>query len=157
MISEAKRILSSLAGKQGNHNEAVEWLEQVLDEFPGDVGALNDLGYLWVDQGKNLGRGLNMIQTAVAAEPENWAYLDSLGWAYFRLGRNEEAIDQLEKAVALADEPDPTILDHLGDAYHAAGQKEKARQTWQKAAQQLKNADESDLLSKVEEKLRGPA
>lgn len=157
VIGEAKRILSSLAGKQGNYDEAVEWLEQVLDEFPGDIGASNDLGYLWVDQGKNLGRGLNMIQAAVAAEPENWAYLDSLGWAYFRLGRNQDAIDQLEKAVALADTPDPTILDHLGDAYHAAGQKEKARQTWQKAAQQLKNADESDLLSKVEEKLRGPA
>ena len=36
--------------------EAEEWLEQVLDEFPDDAGALNDLGYLWADQNKHLER-----------------------------------------------------------------------------------------------------
>jgi Flp pilus assembly protein TadD len=88
----------------------------VLDEFPDDPGALNDLGYLWTEQGKNLQWARQMIQKAVDSEPENAAYLDSLGWAYYQLGQYAEAVQWLEKAAA-GDEPDGVILDHLGDAY----------------------------------------
>ena len=61
-----------------------------------------------------------MIKTAVAAEPENRAYLDSLGWIDYRLGRYAEAVVQLEKAID-EKQPDGTILDHLGDAYENLG------------------------------------
>ena len=59
----------------------------MLDEFPDDAGAMNDLGYLWADQDKNLQRARRMIRKAVDAEPDNAAYRDSLGWVLFRLGR----------------------------------------------------------------------
>ena len=97
------------------HDDAEEWLEQVLDEFPDDPGAHNDLGYLWADRGVHLQRALRMTRRACQSEPDNVAYRDSYGWALFRVGKYDEAVAQLRKAAAV-DEPDGVILDHLGDA-----------------------------------------
>ena len=90
LVRDARLLLSNLCVRQGKIDEAEEWLEQVLDEFPDDVSAMNDLGYLWADSGKNLERAMQMIQKAVEAEPDNVAYRDSLGWVLFRLGRIAE-------------------------------------------------------------------
>ena len=97
----------------------------MLDEFPDDVAALNDLGYIWADQNVRLQRAHRMIRQAVEEDPQNAAYRDSLGWVLYRLGRPEEALVELEKAAADG-EPDPVILDHLGDVYHATNQPQKA-------------------------------
>ena len=65
--------------------EAEEWLEQVLDEFPEDIGALNDLGYLWADQNKHLERALAMVSKAVAAEPDYDRASDPLRMLFYPL------------------------------------------------------------------------
>ena len=113
---------------------------------------MNDLGYLWIDQNKHLHRGLQMIQTAVAAEPENIAYRDSLGWAYYRLGNFKQAVQELEKA-ASDPEPDSVILDHLGDAYFKAKNIEKARNTWQRALDALEDDAKESTRNKIQKKL----
>ena len=64
VLREARMALSNLAVIRGDMPQAEEWLEQVLDEFPDDEGALNDLGYLWADQNKNLQRAQRMIRKA---------------------------------------------------------------------------------------------
>ena len=87
----------------------------MLDEYPDDPGALNDLGYLWADENKQLPRALAMIQQAVAAEPDNAAYRDSLGWVYYRLGKNDEALVELKKAITLDETPDANVLEHYAD------------------------------------------
>ncbi|MCA9155530.1 MAG: tetratricopeptide repeat protein [Planctomycetales bacterium] len=152
MLRQARLVLSNICVHLDRLPDAEEWLEQVLDEYPEDIGALNDLGYLWVDQNKHLRRGLAMVQKAVAAEPENPAYRDSLGWAYFRLGRFDEAVAELEMA-ADVDDPDGVILDHLGDAYAAAGQMEKARQCWERAIKAFDEAGEADKRDAARKKL----
>jgi len=154
VIRDAKRLLSAIAGQEDDLPEATEWLEQVLDEFPDDTGAMNDLGYLWIDNQTNLGRGFAMIQKAVSNEPDNYAYLDSLGWAYYRLGRYKEAVSTLQQAAQLAEGEDGTVLDHLGDAYLALGQKEKALSSWKQAADVLQEEDDAELLSQIESKLK---
>jgi tetratricopeptide (TPR) repeat protein len=151
---DARRMLSNLYDKMGRMPEAEEQLEQVLDEYPDDDGALNDLGYLWVDQNKRLKRSLAMIERACAAEPGQAAYRDSLGWAYYRLGRFDEAVVELEKAVALESQPDAVILDHLGDARASAGQGEKALEAWRKAAEAARATEDGDLLEKIEAKIK---
>ncbi len=136
VLREARLSLSALCVFQGRMDEAEEWLQQVLDEYPDDVGANNDLGFLWADENKHLGRALKMIEAAVAAEPENRAYRDSLGWIFYRLGRFSEAVAELEKA---ADEkqPDGTILDHLGDSYEKLGLHSQAVTAWRRAKEAL--------------------
>ncbi|MEN6450515.1 MAG: tetratricopeptide repeat protein [Thermoguttaceae bacterium] len=153
-LREARLSLSNLAVMKGDVAQAEEWLEQVLDEFPDDTGAMNDLGYLWADQNKHLGRAERMIRRAVAAEPETAAYRDSLGWLLFRQGKYTQAAVELEKAAA-GDKPDGAVLDHLGDTYMKLNQHDKAVAAWRKAAGALRKEKETEKASSIEEKIKG--
>ncbi len=154
VVRTTRMILSNIAVIQDDLPEAERWLEEVLDEFPDDPGALNDLGYLWADQGKHLHRALEMIQKAVAAEPDNAAYLDSLGWVLFRLGRLDEAVRHLERSVELlGEEPDGVVLDHLGDVYQALGRHQDAVRLWERALKALDPKTEQKKIEQVRRKL----
>ena len=155
VVRTARMILSNIAVIQENLPEAERWLEEVLDEFPDDPGALNDLGYLWADQGKHLHRALEMIRKAVAAEPDNAAYLDSLGWVLYRLGKLEEALRYLERSVELlGEEPDGVVLDHLGDVYQALGRRQDAVRMWKQALKALDPKTEQKKIDQVRRKLQ---
>ena len=144
-------LASILANTTNGKAEAIEWLEQVLDEFPSDINALNDLGYLWADTNQHLQRALRMTEQAVHGNPLNGAYRDSLGWTLFRLGRYQEAVTELQTAVEFA-EPDPAIYDHLGDAFLANGQPDRAVEAWNAAVHELSNKP-SPLRSKIQAKI----
>ena len=152
MVREFRLAMSNIAVFQHDTARAVDWLEQVLDEFPEDPGALNDLGYLWAEQGEHLDRAHRMIEKAVQQEPDNAAYRDSLGWVLFQKGRFQEALPELEKAVS--SEPEPTVLDHLGDAYRALGQTEKAKDAWRRAMDAFKKNPDPERMKQVEAKLK---
>ena len=155
VLRSARMALSNIALEQGDFPQAVEWLEQVLDEFPEDAGALNDLGYLWADRGLHLQRSLRMTQQAVALEPANQAYRDSLGWAYFQLGRYDDAVRELTVATGgNGAEPDGVLLEHLGDALAKQGQQTAAQQAWQRAAKAFEKAGEEQKRTAVEAKLK---
>ncbi len=151
-LREARLGLSAVCVNLGRLEEAEEWLEEVLDEYPDDLGADNDLGFLWADENKRLDRALKMIKVAVAAEPDNRAYLDSLGWVYYRLGRFPEAVAELEKAVD-EKQPDGTVLDHLGDAYEKLGRHSDAVAAWQRAKAALEKDKEAEKARKVADKI----
>lgn len=151
-VRQARMILSNLCLEQKRVDEAVEWLQQVLDEFPEDPGALNDLGYLWADESVHLERARRMIEQAVEAEPDNAAFRDSLGWVLFRQGQYERAAAELEKAAAM--EPDPVVLDHLGDAYAKLKQPGKAAEAWQRSYEQFKKSGQEEEAGKIRNKLK---
>jgi tetratricopeptide (TPR) repeat protein len=152
-LLQVRRALSAVCHELGDDTAAVERLEEVLDEFPSDIGASNDLGYLWADRGLHLQRSLRLVQRAVAAEPENTAFRDSLGWVYFRLGRFADAVAELEKAAG-GDNPGGVILDHLGDALAKADRAEDARAAWQRAAEAFHKEGNEPGAAVVEKKLR---
>jgi tetratricopeptide (TPR) repeat protein len=151
-LKEIRLEAANAAVLAGRIPEAEEWLNQVLDEFPQDPGASNDLGYLWAERNQHLHRALRMTQTAVAAEPENPAFRDSLGWVLYRLGRTGEAIAELQRAAALL--PDGEVLDHLGDAYHSAGRPADAQNARRKAAAAYRQDHESEKAEAVEKKIK---
>jgi tetratricopeptide (TPR) repeat protein len=151
-MRDARLVLSNICVQRKQLAEAEEWLEQVLDEFPEDPGALNDLGYLWADQGKYLNRAFEMTRRAVASAPDNVAYRDSFGWALYRRGRISEAIQELEKAVA-GEDPDGVILDHLGDAYLQAERKADAVATWRRAAAAFAKEGDQDKERATQQKI----
>ncbi len=153
IVREARLVLSNMCVIDHKVADAQEWLEQVLDEFPGDVSALNDLGYLWAEENRNLRRAHEMIREAVTAEPENGAYRDSLGWVLYRLGRYDEAVAELKKA-ASDKQPDAIILDHLGDALLKTKQPEKAKDAWRRAAEAFRKAGEPKKALEMEKKIK---
>ena len=87
LLKEARMSLSNLALIRKDVDEAIEWLQDILDEYPEDVGAMNDLGYLLADENRHLVRALRMSRFAVDHEPENVAYLDTLGSPAVAVGR----------------------------------------------------------------------
>lgn len=151
-MRKARVALSIIASIQRDMPAAEEYLSQVLDEFPDDIDAANDLGYLWADESKHLKRAQGMIEHAVAAEPENAAFRDSLGWLYFRLGRFDDAVTELKKA-AVGEAPDGVMLEHLGDALLAAGQKAAAAESWQKALLAFEKQADLDKIARIKKKL----
>jgi tetratricopeptide (TPR) repeat protein len=150
VLREARLVLSNIYVIKKDIPQAEEWLQQVLDEFPEDAAAMNDLGYLWADQGKNLPRALEMTQFAVERDPDNTAYHDSLGWTLYKLGRYAEALEWLKKASSEED-TDGVILDHLADCHLKLGQKEEALAAWRRALEafdEKENAEEIEATKK---------
>jgi Flp pilus assembly protein TadD len=121
------------------YERAKEWPKaeadflKALELNPEQPAVLNYLGYSWIDQDMNLEPALEMIEKAVAAQPQDGYIVDSLGWAFYKLGRIDEAVTTLEQAVLLRPN-DAEINDHLGDAYWRAGRKLEAKFQWNVAA-----------------------
>ncbi len=120
------------------HERSDEWKEaeadfrKALELRPNQPQVLNYLGYSYVELGENLDEALDLIERAVAAQPNSGYIVDSLGWVYYRLGRYEEAVEQLERATELLP-TDPILTDHLGDALWAVDRKREAQFQWRRA------------------------
>ena len=116
----------------GDWPAAEKDLRAALALRPEQPQILNYLGYSMVEQGINLTEALGMIETAVAARPDNGYIRDSLGWALYHLGRYPEAVQHMEAAVELV-ATDAEINDHLGDTYWAVGRFIEAHFQWSRA------------------------
>ena len=152
LLRDARLSLSLLYAEAGNHRDADEMLERVLDEFPNDVHALNNLAYAWAERDVHLRRALAMGRVAVAAEPESEAYRDTVGWSLYKLQRYPEAIKELELATK-TEPPDPVGLDHLGDAHLAAGDSDAAREVWTRAVAAFDPDVDQDKIEVVQKKI----
>ncbi|MDA0787143.1 MAG: tetratricopeptide repeat protein [Proteobacteria bacterium] len=124
---------------------------KALDLSPDQPLVLNYLGYSWVEQGVQLDRAREMIETAVEKRPRDGYITDSLGWVLYRLGDFENAVVHLERAAAL-ESGDPVINDHLGDAYWVVGRKLEARFQWLRA---LSLEPDRDVEAEIRLKLDG--
>ncbi|MDR2759698.1 MAG: tetratricopeptide repeat protein [Spirochaetaceae bacterium] len=94
--------LAYAAWTQKHYKQAVELYEKALDLDENNTTALNGLGFILVDTGIDIFRGLRFCRKAVDRKPQNPAYLDSLGWAYFKNGEPQEARVWLRRALDLA-------------------------------------------------------
>ncbi|MCL2205211.1 MAG: tetratricopeptide repeat protein [Treponema sp.] len=102
---ESAQLYSTLAYAalvQKRHKQAVEYYEKALDIDSTNTTALNGLGYVLVDTGMDLVRGLRCCKKAVDLKPNSAAYQDSLGWAYYKNGEFLEARTWLRRAMESA-------------------------------------------------------
>jgi tetratricopeptide (TPR) repeat protein len=122
------------AERAGLYDKAAELFKQSIEQDPSDAAeAYNYLGFMWVDQNNHLEEAEEYINRALAAEPENGAFLDSLGWLHYRQGKFEQALGELMSAAAALKTDDPTVFEHIGDTHAALNQMPKALEYWQKA------------------------
>jgi len=113
----------------GRLDEAEAELWAALQARPDDPAVLNYLGYIWVDSGRRIDQGAELIVRAAEISPGDANIQDSLGWARYRQGRYEEAVNILEGAVDGAP-ANAVINDHLGDAYWQVGRRREAVFQW---------------------------
>ena len=119
----------------GDVDGAVRAVRDVIAREPDNSSALNTLGYLFADHGRDLAEAEDLVRRALAQEPDNGAYLDSRGWVYYRLGRLAEARRDLERAVELTN-GDPVVSEHLGDVYKDLNLIDLAREQYTRSLRQ---------------------
>ncbi len=141
---------------QGRRAEAMAMMEDLIVRFPENAFALNYVGYNLADANRDLNRALELIERAIALQPEADFIVDSLAWVHFRLGHIEEAWKQIQKAIHLgtkAKENDPTMLEHYGDIAKAAGEDFEALQAWQKAEERFSRLSDMEAVTRIRVKL----
>jgi tetratricopeptide (TPR) repeat protein len=106
-------------------------LRRILVADPGNVAALNALGYTLADRTTRYQEALELIDRARAAEPDNPAIIDSYGWVLYRLGRHDEALVELRRALTL--QKDAEIAAHLAEVLWVTGKHDEARRYFRQA------------------------
>ncbi len=154
MMRDVHFLLANLYYEDKKFDRAEEELQMTLKLEPDFHEANNFLGYLFVENNKNLDEAIHLINKALKAQPQNGAYLDSLGWAYYKKaqveGRNDYLVIALKKlleAVQFMEEPD--IYDHVGDVHYSLGDWDKAVKAWEKAMALYRQALNSE--TKIED------
>ncbi|MCA1732120.1 MAG: tetratricopeptide repeat protein [Acidobacteria bacterium] len=137
--------LGAALERAGKIDESEAAFKRVLALNAGHPATLNYLGYMWADRGVNLDEAAAMLEKAVAADPDNGAYLDSLGWVYFRLGKLDLARTYLGKA-ADAVPDDPTIQEHLGDLHLKLGDAARALDHYRAALDMAPEPKEEETI-----------
>ncbi len=124
--------LATLYEEQDRVKEAEKHLRICLKLDPNDADILNFLGYMLADNDMKLDEAEDLINQALATEPESPFYLDSLGWVYYRKGNAQAAIDLIRKSIVLMGADDAELRSHLGDAYLLNGEVQKALGQWRR-------------------------
>ncbi|MBR5130024.1 MAG: hypothetical protein IKV03_02230 [Alphaproteobacteria bacterium] len=107
-------------------------LIEALKITPNDAKILNYLGYVWIDEGKNVSQAVDYIKRAHQLTPKEAYIWDSLAWGYYKQEKYDVALSFAERA---ADKMPYSALvqSHLGDIYFALGRKREAKYQYNKA------------------------
>lgn len=130
--SATQFAMADMYNDGGRQSDAERTIRGLLEVEPNNADALNYLGYLLAEQGRQLDEAVRLVQRALETDPNNPSYLDSLGWAYFRRGDLEQA----EKYLSPAAQQMPrnsVVQDHFGDVLARRGKWQDAIAAWRRA------------------------
>lgn len=106
-------------------DEAVQDLRTILEGDEDNISALNALGYTLANRTDQYEEAYELIDRALALDPEDPAIIDSMGWVLYRLGRHAEALEYLARAYeAFFDEE---VISHLVQVLLALDRTEEAK------------------------------
>ncbi|WP_028455029.1 tetratricopeptide repeat protein [Chitinilyticum litopenaei] len=109
----------------GDHAAAERDLRKNLELSPDNAPGQNALGYLLTNRTERFAEAQALLESALAQEADNPAYLDSMGWLRFKQERYPEAEQLLQRAWQAM--PDPEIGLHLAQALAKLGRSTEAR------------------------------
>ncbi|ROQ92275.1 tetratricopeptide repeat protein [Desulfosoma caldarium] len=132
-------------------DEALEVMKKILTLDKDHAGALNYIGYTYADRGVRLDEAKELIERALAKEPQDGYIMDSLAWVHYRLGNYTKALEVIRKALELVPD-DPIILEHYGDILKALERLQEARQAYEKALE--KGHENPDLIQQKIQQIR---
>ncbi|NWJ42341.1 MAG: tetratricopeptide repeat protein [Geothrix sp.] len=126
-------IMQSQAYDQlDRHAESLAVLREAQALEPANPLVQNNLGYLLLEQDRDLEEAAALIEASAKATPDNGNVVDSLGWAQFKLGRVAEAEATLRRAAELSPFS-PEVRKHLGEVLVKQGKLAEAAEQWDRA------------------------
>ncbi len=125
-------LQSNALDQLDRHAEAIGVLRQALALDPLHATVQNNLGYLLLEEGKDLAEAARLIEASVRQEPENGSVLDSWGWVLFKQARYPEAEKALRKAAELSPFS-PEVRRHLGEVLLKLDRPREAAEQWERA------------------------
>ncbi len=151
----AMRIAATAHLNAGRYQNAADGFRQIVEQFPHDVEALNNLAFILAD---NLNRGteaLTYAERAAAIAPRNAQVLDTLGWAQYKAGRPTLALETLRRSVNLSAGPYPEM--HMGIILAQLGQTAVARNHLESARTLAEESNNQQLLANIDAQLQALA
>ncbi|HLP41831.1 MAG TPA: tetratricopeptide repeat protein, partial [Fibrobacteria bacterium] len=113
----------------GRRQESIDVMKRLVKLDSGDATILNYLGYMLVEEDRELDLAGALIDRALALEPENGAFLDSKGWWFYRKKDFPNARKYIEMALERIPK-DTTILEHCALILEKLGQSDAAMEMW---------------------------
>lgn len=153
LASEDKYFLALLFEKNGQRDQCISLLRQVVAKDPDNADVLNFLGYTLLEKGGDLTEAYTHISRAVALKPEDGYIRDSLGWYYYLIGNYQQATIELQQAWQLV-QNDSTVAKHLAMAHEKMGNMKKADFFLKQAIVFCKEESEKQYLIQTLEQLQ---
>lgn len=148
---QALLSLGAVYDQLHQEEKAEKALLEAIGQVPNNPQALNYLGYLWLDGGKNIDQAFDLIKQAAELSPDEPNIMDSLALGYYLKKEYQTALTLAEKATNLL--PFSSIAHaHLGDIYLAIGREREARYQYKKALD-LTTDITPELAEKLKQKL----
>ncbi len=115
-LSKEKLLAAKVQKQQGDVEQAMALLEEIMKNEGFNVTAAAELAVLYAEQDKNPNQALELAKKAYAVQPANPQIADALGWIYYHQGSFLLAKQYLEQAIANDEEYVPARL-HLEEMY----------------------------------------
>ena len=137
--------------RNGKIGDAELSMQAVLKLDPNHSSALNFLGYMLAEQGRELDKAQALVQKALQIKPGDGSYLDSLGWIQYQRKDYKHALETLNKALE-ASPDEGVIMEHIGDTHFAMGDKMSAAQYYDRSLKtKLDDRDKMRIERKFKE------
>jgi tetratricopeptide (TPR) repeat protein len=130
--SNNRRVLFELGvalEQLDRRQESIDVMKRLVKLDSSDATILNYLGYMLVEEDKELDYAIGLINRALEFEPENGAFLDSKGWWLYRKKNYPQARKFIEMAMARIPQ-DTTILEHYALILEKLGDSAAATEKW---------------------------
>ena len=154
-IDAFSNLLSSIGDTyygKGNTDSAFVYYRKAIAVNPDNYLALNNCAYHLACEDRDLDKALEMIEKAVANDPENVTSLDTYAWVLFKrkeYAKAKEMIDAVLESEA-EESSSADVLEHAGDIYFMNGEPDEALEFWKQALEE--NPDNELLRRKVKNK-----
>jgi len=132
----------------GDHAAVERDLRHIIRLDPDNARALSHLGYSLTIHTDRYEEALDLIEKAIALEPDDPAIIDSLGWVQYKLGQLDDALHNLERAYEMF--PNHEVAAHLGEVLWARGERDRAMSVWEEA---LEEEPDSEYINEAMDRL----
>ncbi|MCP5418249.1 MAG: PEP-CTERM system TPR-repeat protein PrsT [Chromatiaceae bacterium] len=148
---EVRSVYANRLQQLGDIEKAALQYETVLQTAPDNVTVLNNLGWIYQQQGDR--RALEVGGRAFQLAPEKPEIVDTYGWILVNFGETQKGLVRLKEAFAKM--PDnPEVAYHVGYALSKAGNNQEAKKVLMRIVRDHKGTGFAEQAEKLHASLK---